>query len=579
MPDSMLSKFDDPNWLKNAKKEARKNPKPKAPKKKKDTDKPIWVIDAETDPFLAGRVPKPFIWGLYTGNDYYEFDTAKQLAEFIRPHEVIIYAHNGGKFDYHYMLEEINTEEPITIIVGRLAKFKIGLAEMRDSYNIIPVPLATYKKDEIDYSIFEENERNKPHNMRAIKKYLKLDCIYLYELVTRFIETYGHHLTQASAAMAAWEKLTRLEAPDYGADYYEKFSPYYYGGRVQCFRFGPIFENFQVADINSAYPRAMLDEHPFSYYFDVVYSLPEKYDTCMIRLRAVAKGCFPYRQDSKLYFPADDIEREYTITGHELRAAFETGTVRDVKIIEVHVFRETINFKQYITHFYDLRQEAKKIGDKATDIFAKLLMNSLYGKWAANPQNYREYVVSRWGEERQFEDKGFTFGGMLGPWAIGEKPIPEYRERYYNITTAASITGWVRAYLWRAICASDGVLYCDTDSIAAARCGVEFGGLLGQWKNEGSFTEAHIAGKKMYAFKGSDGEWKHATKGVRLKPEDVVKLARGEKLTFNPSVPTYSVKKALTKKSPDKVSGPVGTFTARNVKATAEDISKIPAVT
>ena len=28
------------------------------------------AIDCETDPFKAGRVPEPFIWGMYDGNEF-----------------------------------------------------------------------------------------------------------------------------------------------------------------------------------------------------------------------------------------------------------------------------------------------------------------------------------------------------------------------------------------------------------------------------------------------------------------------------------------------------------------------------
>ena len=34
----------------------------------------VAVADSETDPFKHGRFPTPFIWGLYDGTHYYEFD-------------------------------------------------------------------------------------------------------------------------------------------------------------------------------------------------------------------------------------------------------------------------------------------------------------------------------------------------------------------------------------------------------------------------------------------------------------------------------------------------------------------------
>ena len=90
--------------------------------------KKIAVIDAETDPFRKGRVPKPFVWGFYDGETYLDFwtDDVHEIIKFLQNEEYIVYAHNGGKFDYHFMLDYINLYEDISIINGRLAKFYIG---------------------------------------------------------------------------------------------------------------------------------------------------------------------------------------------------------------------------------------------------------------------------------------------------------------------------------------------------------------------------------------------------------------------------------------------------------------------
>jgi len=65
------------------------------------------VIDLETDPFQHGRLPEPFLSGFDNGEQVVEFwgdDCILRLVEFLatlkEPH--IIYAHNGGKFDFFY---------------------------------------------------------------------------------------------------------------------------------------------------------------------------------------------------------------------------------------------------------------------------------------------------------------------------------------------------------------------------------------------------------------------------------------------------------------------------------------------
>jgi len=105
--------------------------------------------------------------------------------------------------------------------------------------------------------------------------------------------------------------------------------------------------------------------------------------------------------------------------------------------------------------------------------------------------------------------------------------------------------------LWRAIHSSKGVLYCDTDSIAVEGKGaaVPVGDKLGQWKLEGRFDKAGIAGKKLYIFRGvadSEGhrKYKTASKGVRLTNRELWRVAAGGTVRYEAEEPTYSTHKA-----------------------------------
>ncbi|MFN7610101.1 MAG: hypothetical protein ACK5QX_04065, partial [bacterium] len=103
--------------------------------------KKIVVIDCETDPFAPGRIPQPFLWGLYDGEEQHFFDTAAQLMEYLKDKNYRVYAHNGGKFDFHYLLEFIPDWKKLTLINGRLAQFSVESCLFCDSYCILPVPL------------------------------------------------------------------------------------------------------------------------------------------------------------------------------------------------------------------------------------------------------------------------------------------------------------------------------------------------------------------------------------------------------------------------------------------------------
>ncbi len=558
------------------------------------------VIDCESDPFKRGRIPEPFIWGFYDGNTYETFTDLKALPytqptagildiddfiPYLFDKRIIVYAHNGGKFDYHYLLDFVDDFKPITIIGGRLAKFTIGDCEFRDSWNILPVPLAAYQKQKFDYSILEASERYKPHNWKRITDYLYSDCLYLYQMVSAFVDRHGLALTQAGASMKAWKRtLKEKGAPPLESsnlEFYEKFKAFYYGGRTEVFRKGIIKRAFKVVDINSAYPRAMLEDHPCSLDFEVYHESlghsKQKLSQCMVSIKAISKGALPYRDmDGSLFFPNDDCERTFHVTGWEVNAGLETGTLEITEVLAIYRFDETINFRDYIMPLWEHRKAAKAAGNKEDDLLDKLGMNSLYGKYAANPQAYKEYMLvdpefadlmayaatAKRGHviDLDMEDfERYQFAGMLGPHILAARKLQEEQMHFYNVVTAASITGYVRAKLWRNICKCKGVLYCDTDSIAAHNVkGVTLGKELGQWDIEGNFSEGAIAGKKMYAFKYSKADYKNknkkrkkldkkiapfkiASKGVKFRAWQIYALCRGKMIEYDPLVPSYTI--------------------------------------
>jgi hypothetical protein len=537
--------------------------------KKKDK-RPVWAGDCETDPFMHGRVPAPFIWGLWTGATYHEFDTPEEFADFVRDQDVIIYFHNGGKFDLHFLLKHINLFEPVKVINGRLVVAHIGVCELRDSWNLLPIPLAVYKKDSeeeirralvavgedpnlaADYRLMEEANRNRPGVRRVIRDYLRNDCLFLYELVTQFEADYGRHLTQAGAAMAAWDKMSGLERPRSSRDFFERFSIYYGGGRVQCFEKGIIDEPVEVYDINSAYPYVMMQDHPYGLDYTTTDNFDDFNAQSFVTVEAISNGALPYRTErGSLIFPDDNVPRTYNITGHELLAAIDTGSVRIIRKVRCYDFVNRINFTPYCEHFFAEKQRAKDNEDRARYIFAKNFLVALYGKYGANPDNYGNFQCVPFDEFEQYLEDGYEFDGMIGPHALLRAPLDDWQCRFINVATAASITGAVRAKLWRAISASHRPLYCDTDSLFALAAKLDVGKEIGQWDHEGTAKRFYCAGKKMYLAEKvwkpgtpkSSAKDKMATKGVRLTAQQIKRLCKGETVVYQPSVPTFSLRR------------------------------------
>ena len=541
----------------------------------------IAVIDAETDPFRKGRIPLPFAWGFYDGKRYKQFATTAALVRFLKRQNCICYAHNGGKFDFHYLLGALAPYDDVMIINGRIAKMYLGLCELRDSICILPVALAAYKKDEIDYGIFEAGEREKAGNRRRIAAYLESDCRYLHQMVMAFIGRFGDSLTVAGAAMKQWQKISKREeiAPADQTDqaFYESFAPYYYGGRVECLRSGIIDTDFSVYDINSSYAFAMLSAHPYCANFERIEGYARNAD--FYKLRCISRGAFPFRglgaadgMGPGLSFPRDNVRREYLVTGWEYDAAIDTDTIRRVEVLESVRFTRRQSFTHYVLQFFEERRAAKAANDTLGEIFAKLLSNSLYGKWASNPETYRNYITVPPMKAHLLASpkSAFEFAGELGPWVLGAKALDPAATRYYNVATGASIAGLARANLWRAMCSCEGVLYVDTDSIACERRGraVRLGNDLGFWKHEGDFDRAGIAGKKLYIFRGANypRTYKVASKGVRLTKAELWRVAAGGAVEYNAEAPSFSVHRAIDLANPAK------SFVRRNVVMTTGEI-------
>lgn len=577
----------------------------------------FWTIDAETDPFHncsdsncekcygGGRLPLPFLWGVYCGttDEYHEFTTVIELTQFFQTLEAergksLFYAHNGGKFDYHFFRDEINSDENILIINGRLARFKVGGHEFRDSLNIFPnTRLKDFGiKSEIDYAKMEEKVRHL--HIAEISAYLRQDCVGLWQVIDRYRKDYGKQLTQAGASMRMWQKMAKREAPRQTRNQYLRLRPWYYGGRVQCLESGVKRTDFEVYDINSAYPFAMRHKHPISCIPLEIEQLPKtdrEIGPCLLTIRCNSKlGAFPYRQQNELFFPEDQSTiRDYHVTGWEYLAARDTGTISGVDFRQILTFSEVIDFKDYIDHFFGLREECRKRGDVAGRTFGKYFMNSLYGKFGANCEKYAEYVIASSDSEAQWIEKSYI---PYKPWGdrtlMVRNPTEEELDdiqgkwRYYNIATAASVTGFVRAYLYRAICKSEGAIYCDTDSIKARRfSGLSVGVELGEWKHEFTGDYFAIAGKKLYADhianrpwsydpkeeNEQNKNWKIASKGANLAslsnaPQLIENIANGMEYQYNPEVPTFSFWR-------DK---PV--FIPRDLRATAKNMAMVPQI-
>lgn len=512
------------------------------------------TLDIETDPFLFGRTPEPFVVGFYSEKTGFKYfwgdDCIKRAVKFIKKGKYRIYAHNGGKFDYMYFLPYFKKDK-VGIINGRISTAYMDKSVFYDSYLILPVPLSNIQKDDIDYGKFEKTEREKHKD--EIIHYLANDCHYLYTAVDTFQKLYGRKLTIASTAMNHYTESLRnkgIPIPKSTPFHYEYMRQFYYGGRCQAFKTGVHKGNYTYLDINSAYPYAMTFEHPFTCDCYITKSLNmKKIKQSFIHITATSKGAFPYRTKSGLRFPNDNEPREYFVSGWEYLAAKDTKTFKQLKFHKQVIFKDTTNFKDYIKEFWNLKKQAKKDGDVRLYVISKLLQNSLYGKFAQDPAKFREFKIINPQRDKTapLVKDGWSMHEMVNDFIqFISRPAKNTMGRYYNIATAASITGFVRAYLWRAICKVKTPLYCDTDSIICENGdALNISDRLGQWEIEmDNIKKVAIGGKKLYACFGD--KTKTASKGVKLSAKEIEAIASGEEIHYKFMAPIYSIKKPVS---------------------------------
>lgn len=527
--------------------------------------KRIAAADCETPPFKFGRKTQaqggdlaPFVWGYFDGETYvYFWDDDPEICtrnfiEYLQDEDdLIVYMHNGGKFDFHFMLPYLDPD--IMMINGRIAEATLfnGRVTIRDSYLILPIPLALYNKEDIDYALFEPETRNRHKNQ--IIHYLGVDCRSLYDLVSNFSARFGNNLTLASTAFKQLRK-TGYDVGNTFETFDNLFRPFYFGGRVQCFDVGSFKGSYQYVDINSAYPKAMTDRHWYGGGYYEHLRIPDKENgSWYAEIKAVAKGSLPYRFDNKLYFPNDNKQRTYFASGWEINKGLETGTLKINKVVKVYRPNLLQDFGEYVSKFFDEKASAKLAGDFFMELFAKLMLNSAYGKFGQDGRSFEKMCIVPSGEWPENDPKWehdfrWRYHSDTGTgYTIFVRSDPQYK--FYNVATAASVTGYVRAFLWGSILQCERPLYCDTDSIICERFNGDVGPKLGQWKLEANLTEINIAQRKMYAGRvfpvtdyGPIDETKVASKGVRLSYEELSnEIKRAGEIKFKKESPAVSL--------------------------------------
>lgn len=383
----------------------------------------------------------------------------------------------------------------------------------------------------------------------------------------RFIEKYKlgpFSFTQASQAMAAF-KTSFMKHEIYVHDNYKALileRKAYHGGLVKNFYIGKVREKIWKLDVNSLYPSVMLNDFPCKLVSRKESPSIRNLNKWSKEFGIVAEVELCTKQNSYCVKTKNgllDLRGKFTsqLCGPELRNALvnkEANYCYECCLYEMQpIFRDYVNF------FYNLRQQFKKPPkNEVYDLFCKLMMNSLYGKFGQksfewvdlNFANFQLLYALHGVEfpshytEDNYKPKGLFLTSEWLPLnipvpcqirkvgSIEQMRLPVDEHAYSCPIIAAYVTAYARERLRELIrkAGKKNVYYCDTDSLFVNKNGYSNldkweeidPNILGKLKIEEVSTNSTFYCPKVYRFNGKD-----TIKGIR---KDAIQINNNEYL-------------------------------------------------
>jgi hypothetical protein len=387
------------------------------------------VFDIETYKWI-----NPYAVGFYDGEKYKIFCGKTCIYDFIKnviTHKYrtyTIFAHYGGKFDFNFIAEVIKTLDydfkmifqGSSCLQIKVYHHKEGKTEGRkirdktnfnDSYALLKFSLdkltknfdvehkkLNFMKDKKTKNDYEYLYELYKQNDKRFFDYLKNDVLGLYEVITKFIEMIEKNngtmgLTIASTSLKTYQKgflnhsITVCEK-----ELNDEMKKAYYGGRTEIVKMILPSDNYFCYDVNSLYPFVMFNnEFPISK--PIKINNPKKeniLNDCGITFCKIESPNlyipllpihFTINKTNKLIYPIGKFEGVWD--NHFLRKALKLGYKIDIK--KMYIFKTDFIFKEFVKKFFELKRKSKK--DSPDYVLAKLMLNSLYGKFAQNQES------------------------------------------------------------------------------------------------------------------------------------------------------------------------------------------------
>jgi len=288
----------------------------------------------------------------------------------------------------------------------------------------------------------------------------------------------------------------------------------YYGGRVECFRFGkqPV-DDYVMLDINSMYPYVMktfpvpvrtLDivENPA---LSIIPPILKNYGVVAEVVLKTEEACYAVRKNRKIIFPIGEFETHVCTEG--LKHAYENGHLKAVKTLVMYDM--AIVFQAFVEEFFSLRAHFKAENNRIMEQACKYIMNSLYGKFGQKNTIEDRVYEPDGNAYYRIESADLDTGECFIEYKMFNTKVTQVGEKEGTkslVAIPAHITEYSRFLLWSIIkkIGINKVYYCDTDSVVCRRGDIDNmdypidKNLLGALSIERSFRHYVINGAKHY---------------------------------------------------------------------------------
>lgn len=293
----------------------------------------------------------------------------------------------------------------------------------------------------------------------------------------------------------------------------------YYGGRVEVFKIGTSYD-VNVYDVNSLYPSVMQNievgrpdtyrrkDRPKDYHY-WLDGFGQFFGTIYVPETNI--GLLPFRSNDRLYFPTGDIKGSWMLS--EVRAALKQGArIKECNAI-LYATQTIQPFKRYIQTLYDIKLKYSLAG-RPDVIVPKLMMNSLYGKFAQRTESdFKTLIVppKRY-ELETYADCDPVY--LLNRELFLREIETHIQPSFIHVQWSAEITSQARLKLYDLLQSEEGrVIYCDTDSVHTTGT-MQTSNALGAVKLEHDFLRSTYFAPKEYGGQERTGEFIHRAKGI-----------------------------------------------------------------